>query len=232
MLAQVTLKNLRTAQRRPDVLRSHFIGCGWYAIGMEDFSPEDRKFFTISNPWRSSACMARCHGIYGTLQVAVQETWLSADNFMDRSLEYRWPWREHCWLLGWVKTTKIQKEFPRNAFKNSSNYGRIPLGQCWHSDHIGRMCNDTALVASFFKHPGCKVAKRFFTKYSSILWFLAKWEPELEICRSTSSIINVAGTWHHYIGPSPSLALSGEACSFKTGAVDLMWYFSIADVHW
>jgi len=40
------------------LLLSHFIGCGWYAIGMEDFSPE--------------------------------ETWLSADNFMDRSLEYRY----------------------------------------------------------------------------------------------------------------------------------------------
>ncbi|CAL1154839.1 unnamed protein product [Cladocopium goreaui] len=40
------------------LLLSHFIGCGWYAIGMEDFSPE--------------------------------ESWISVDNLLDRSLEYRY----------------------------------------------------------------------------------------------------------------------------------------------
>ncbi len=31
----------RLAGRKTSLPRSHFIGCGWYAIGMEDFSPED-----------------------------------------------------------------------------------------------------------------------------------------------------------------------------------------------
>ena len=56
-------KNLRDVET--SLPRSHFIGCGWYAIGMEDFSPEDGKFFTISNPCGYSACMARCHGKTG-----------------------------------------------------------------------------------------------------------------------------------------------------------------------
>lgn len=35
--------------------RSHFIGCGWYAIGMEGFDPQDRR----KNPGTSGTIRIR-----------------------------------------------------------------------------------------------------------------------------------------------------------------------------